>query len=240
MMHYKNKYEHIVSFGCMCSCARFLQINGFRSTSSFFDWIDSNIEANIKIVRNNFADVLNRKYLAQKYPTAKNCITNTLYNVTFVHLFDAYKTFDEQYQDVKTKSDIYISRFKQMINESLLLVYYCRSVDEQNWIIKNQKEIKKFCSDFNVDVAFIFNKSIDNEFFDFKSFIIPVNNIHKPFGGAVSWPFEQTDEIVSWLSDKYDLNKKNQNIHFFESNDNNDKRNVLNFFRRFKREKLLL
>lgn len=205
-------YNHIVPFGCMCSLTLYLRDAGFRSESLFFDWTDSNLKDNIALVRNDFNDFLNESLLTQDYKDQPHIITNTKYNLSYVHVFDRKTTFCRQYKKVKKYLERRIVRFKKALSDKCMLLYYCRKPDEAIWIGNHQQFIEAFCDEFNCDIVFIVNDKIDN--LNYLQFVIPSNETHKPFGGKVSFPFEKTDEIDSFLSLHFDCGKRANNLSF--------------------------
>lgn len=233
---YKKHYDYVASFGCMCSCAIFLRQNGFRSKSTFFDWLDSGIKENINILQKDFVLLLDKNYLSQKYPNELNCVYNSLYNITFVHLFDIYKTFDEQYEKVIAKVEKSIANFKTMLTKSLLLVYYCRKKEEQGWIVENQEFLRSFCMNYKVDIIFVFNYNNIPQDFIFAYFVIPFNNTHLPFGGGVSYPFTNCQALMEWIKDKYNEDDLKLNLLFEIKTKKRSKvsrwKNIINKFRK--------
>ena len=69
-------YKSVMSFGCMCSTALFLRKNGFRSESTIFDWFSSSLEANLKLLDNDFSDLLVKDYLYQPYKEFPHIVDN--------------------------------------------------------------------------------------------------------------------------------------------------------------------
>jgi len=129
--------KQIVSFGCMCSTALFLKKNGYRSFSSFFDWLDGGLFEYIKVVNNDFKDVLNYKFLVQKFTDFPQIITNVFYNFSFVHLFDERKTFRKQIKNISKKCSKQINNFKKALSsKNLILVYYIR---KKKKLVKSKK-----------------------------------------------------------------------------------------------------
>ena len=192
----------------MCSCALFLRKHGFRDVSCFFDWLTSYFFENIKLIENDFGDVLNSKFFIQEYTDNPHLVTNTKYKFVYTHVFDPKTTYTKQ----KTKVEKYINKrianFKKTFSDNSLLVYYCRDLEEQKKIENSTERIIDFINKFNTNIIFIFNNKVEADF-PFKTFVIPYNNIHKPIGGEVSYPFEggDTDELIDWLTERYDESK---------------------------------
>lgn len=213
MLCYKEKYSNIVSIGCMCSTALYLRSIGVRSCSSFFDWVDGNLKNNIELIENSFSNLFDRDLLVQKFDGCPHIVTNTKYGISFVHLFDPKKTFDKQYSKIKKETDKRIQNFYDSLKNNCLLVYYCRNKEEAKWIKNNQELLVNFCLKHQCNFIFIFNdKTIKLE--SFKSFVIPANNIHIPFGGPVSYLFEETSELDEFLISHYDPEKRKQNLAY--------------------------
>ena len=210
---YKDKYSNIVSLGCMCSTALYLKKIGVRSCSTFFDWLDGNLKGYLEIIENNFDDVLNKDLLVQKYESAPHIVTNKKYDVSFVHLFDSKKTFSSQEKYVKKYVKKHIDNFVRSLNNYCLLVYYCREKNEEDWIQNNQELLVKFCEQHHCDLIFVFNNK-EVKLNSFKSFFVPTNNIHKPFGGPVSYLFEDTAELDAFLISHYDPEQRKKNLQF--------------------------
>lgn len=197
----------------MCSVALYLKKIGVRSCSSFFDWNDSCLRDNIRIVDSNFRDVLNPCFFKQLYPEHPHIVTNTKFNLSYVHTFNPKRSLNNQIESVKKNVNKRINNFINSLNDNCLLVYYSRTTDENNWIKDNQHLIECFCSKHNCDILFVLNNDIDGEFL-FPKFVIPQNNIHKPFGGDVSYLFEETNELDEYILSRYDENKRKQNLAF--------------------------
>ena len=205
-------YNHIVPFGCMCSLTLYLRDAGFRSESLFFDWVDSNLKDNITLVNSNFLDFFNESYFTQNYKNEPHIITNKKYNLSYVHVFDRKVTFGRQYKKAKQYLEKRVMRFKEALKDKCMLLYYCRKRDEASWIENNQQLIEDFCKDNDCDIVFITNYKINN--LNFFQFLIPSNETHKPFGGEVSFPFEKTEEIDSFLRKHFDNKQMLMNLSF--------------------------
>ena len=214
-VEYKEKYNHIISFGCMCSCALFLKKFGFRDSSYFFDWLTSNIFGNIETIENDFKDVTNPGFFKQEYTDYPHLVTHTKYGFIYTHVFDAKTTYSKQSKQVNKYTFKRIQNFKKSLLDNSLLVYYCRDAEEQKEIEKSVNKLIEFTQKYSVDILFIFNNKVGSSF-PFKSFVIPYNNIHYPIGGEVSYPFEggDTEDMVSWLTSRYDENLRNKNLQF--------------------------
>lgn len=209
---FSNKiYENVVSFGCMCSLALYLRKLGLRSASCFFDWITSDIKNNMMLVNNNFSNFFDKELFKQQYPGYAHLITNTKYNFVYSHVFNPKETLEKQYSSVKRRVQKSINNFNKSIKNNCLLVYYSRDFNEINWIFNNQKIIDEFVKKNGCDILFIFNFDINGKFI-FPKFIIPQNNIHKPNGGGVSFPFENTEEIDAYLLSHYDPKRRMKNL----------------------------
>lgn len=206
-------YNNIVSFGCMCSTALYLKKIGVRSSSCFFDWLTSDLKHNMELVDSGFKDFFETKYFKQEFPGYSHLITNTKYNFVYTHVFNPKETMKKQYKRVKKHIQKSIDNFIKSINDNCLLIYYSRSKEECEWIKHNESAIHDFCSRHNCDMTFVLNFDIGNNF-QFKKIVIPQNNIHKPNGGGVSYPFECTEELDSFLISHYDENKRLKNINF--------------------------
>ena len=197
----------------MCSTAIYLKQSGFRSFSSIFDWADSTIEGNIRLVQNHFSHFLDKKYLTQNYKDYPSIITNTLYNYTFVHYFNDKITFEKQIKAIMRRSKKAIAHFYDALNTGqCTLVYYLRKNEEINWIKKNSTVIDNFVNNYKCTLIFISNYKFTLG--NYKVYVIPTNNVHKPFGGAVSFPFEKTEDIDLFLSDCISKNDRCKNIKF--------------------------
>ena len=214
-IEYKEKYNHIISFGCMCSCALFLEKYGFRDASYFFDWLTSNIFGNIEVIENDFAVVTNATFFKQEYDDYPHLVTHEKYGFIYTHVFDTKTTYVKQSKQVNKYISKRIQNIKNALLNNSLFVYYCRDKEEQKQIEKSANKILEFSQKYNVDILFIFNNEVSSSF-PFKSFVIPYNNTHYPIGGDVSYPFEggDTEEIVSWLTQRYDETLRNKNLQF--------------------------
>ncbi len=231
---YKDKYNHIISFGCMCSCALFLRKNGFRDSSYFFDWLTSDFFNNLFVVENDFTDVLNAKFFVQEYSNFPHLVTHKKYKFIYTHVFDTKQTYLKQQKRVEDYINKRISNFKNALSDNTLLVYYCRNKDEQHKIENSVDTIKQFVKQCGADIVFVFNNELSTSF-PFKSFVIPYNNIHHPIGGEVSYPFEGegTEQLIKWLDGRYDQTKKSNNLKFKEKR--NIFRFIINKFKKFKK-----
>ncbi len=197
------KYQSIMSFGCMCSTALFLRKNGFRSESTIFDWFSSNLESNLKLLDENFKDLLKREYLSQPYNDFPHIIDNEYYKISLNHLFNEYQTFDRQIKKVEKFCKKRIDRFVNNLKKGQsLLVYYSRDEKECDWISKNEDRLRNYCDLYGFDWLFITNYPLRKDF-SFPHFLIPFNNVHKPYGGNVSFPFENDEIIISYLKSHY-------------------------------------
>ena len=207
-----NTYNNVVSVGCMCSTAIYLRNLGVRSKSCFFDWINiESFETVIDLIESGFAGCIDEKYLRQNYKEHPHIVSNTKYGFDYVHLFDKKQTFKKQYNLVSNKVAKSITNFKESLSNDCLLVYYSRSSNDTNWIERNQKKILNFCCKYKCDIFFVLNFEVKENFL-FKKIIIPQNNIHKPFGGGVSYPFTNTEILNKFLLEHYSDKKRSRNL----------------------------
>lgn len=232
------KYENIISFGCMCSLALHLKELGLRSKSCFFDWVNcESINNNIRLVLDNFNGVFDKTYFVQKYTNSPHIVTNAKYKIDFVHLFNAKITLKKQYSRTKERVERSIRNFYNSANNNCLLIYYSRDENEKQWIISNQDVINSFCKKFNCDIAFVFSYKFD-DFLNYPKFIISENNIHKPFGGPVSYPFDGTVELDNFLLSHYDEHKRQKNLSYKKRKSIFKK--IGNFMYRFRKVRLII
>ena len=232
-----------VSFGCMCSTAIFLKDKGYRDRSSFFDWIDSNLIDNIRLVDCDFRFILDKRFLIQKYKDCPHIVSNELYNLSFVHLFDSKKEFDRQIQEIKNKVFKQINNFLSALNSGkCLLVYYLRREDEISEIEKRKTLVKSFLEKHSAELIIVSNFKKKISFL--KTFYIPYNNVHIPFGGNVSFPFSMTEDIESYLNMFVNPSEKERNLNFYKKQKRrlaiNIKRKIKNFIYRYKHVRLVI
>ena len=214
-------YKSVMSFGCMCSTALFLRKNGFRSESTIFDWFSSTLQANLKLLDNDFSNLISKEYLYQPYKDFPHIVDNKFYEISLNHLFSEYQTFKKQFKKVSRFCYKRIKRFKENLRDgNALLVYYSRDKEECEWISNNESLLEEYSARFSFDWLFITNYPL-KENFKYPHYVIPFNNIHKPYGGEVSFPFEKDEDIIKFLNEHYDETKKEKNLlykpkkHFF-------------------------
>lgn len=212
---YKEKYDYILSFGSMCSTSLFLRKNGFRSKSCFFDWLTSDFFGNMDAVNHDFEDYFSKRYLIQRFKDYPHLVTNERYGFTYSHVFNPKETFAKQEAKVKARIQRSIDSFKMCLKQNTLLVYYCRSDEEQNRILDSVEIIKTFCKKHKVDLVFIFNNVVSAAF-PFLSFVVPYNNVHHPFEDSVSYPIEgeESEKLLKWLGCRYDQKQKEANLRY--------------------------
>lgn len=210
------KYKHIISFGSMCSVALFLRENGFREGATIFDWLKSNLESNMKLIENNFLDLLNISYLTQKYTDHPEIIDNTYYDISLSHLFDETLSLKSNMKIVSRIIKNRTQRFFDFINDGpSLLVYYCYEKNDFKWIKDNVDKILNFKTKYKIDILFLSNYAFENDF-PFESFTLSFNSIHEPFGLHVTFPFDNCQFLVSYLSKRYDAKKIVTNLKYKE------------------------
>lgn len=205
-------YKHIVSFGSMCSVALFLRENGFREGATIFDWIRSNFKSNIELVENNFSDILNISYLAQKYINHPEIIDNVHYDISLSHLFDETLCLKSNLKNVSRIITNRVERFYSFINDGpSLLVYYCYEKKDFNWINCNIDKILDFKRKHKIDFLFLSNYAFVDSF-PFDNFLLSFNSVHDPFGLDVTFPFENAPFLVDYFSQRYDAKKTAINL----------------------------
>ena len=192
-----------MSFGCMCSTALFLRKYGFRSESTIYDWFSSSLLSNLKMLDDGFKNLLKKEYLYQPYKEFPHIVDNSFYDVSLNHIFDEYTSFKKQIKNVTKICNTRINRFMENLKSGgSLLVYYSRDEKECKWISKNQALLKGYCKKYGFDWLFITNYRLEDDFI-FPNYVVPTNNIHKPYGGGVSFPFENEKPIVDYLANHY-------------------------------------
>ena len=160
----------------------------------------------------DFRHILSKEYLIQPYKEFPHIVDNTFYEVSLNHMFNEYKSFDKQLNDVSNYCKKRIERFKAALREGkTLLVYYSRDEKECLWIASNSELLKSYCQKYGFDWLFITNYPLP-DCFSFPNFMMPINNIHKPYGGGVSFPFENEEMIVKFLANHYSEEKRKQNL----------------------------
>lgn len=192
----------------------FLKKNGYRSFSGIFDWVDSDLFRNIELVENGFKDLLLKKILAQPFAGYPNVVTNVKYNFSFPHWFDIKKSFEKQITNLSLRIDRKITRFYETIKKgSCLLVYYSRFKEDQDKILNSSDLIASFCQKYGCDFLFIFNFEVEKAF-DYPFFVIKQNNVHKPYGGPVSFPFDPEEPIIRFLDQRFSSEQKSINLTY--------------------------
>ena len=131
----------LISLGCNCECA--YQLSQRKLSGAFFpfDWIRTEDFNQIGImIEQNFRDFLNKKNLVvgQRNSTTSptRLISDTKYNMKFVHDFPWEKELEESYDSVKQKYDRRIARFYRALLTNKPIYFFRRDLVTKAQAIK--------------------------------------------------------------------------------------------------------
>ena len=163
------KYQNIISLGFFCGPAQEIKSIGLRNASYPFDWIISNFESVLLLLKNNFKDFLKEEFLiidkTEKELKETYVIKNTKYDIKFFHDFKKGYSIYEQLPEIKEKYNRRIQRLYKTIEKSTLFIRYIKDEEELFYIIHNLEDIKKFIKSFNLnnDIIFICNNDLNDK-----------------------------------------------------------------------------
>lgn len=202
------KYKNVISLGFFCSTALEMERIGLREFSGPFDWVISDFDKVLELIKNKFEGFLDEKYLYQKKVNPSHYV-NIKYNIRFFHDFDKYKSLKDQICSVKKKYSRRIERFYKRICEPTLFIRYIYDENECKFIEQNSSEICTFLKSFNKDneIIFIANNSI-------KSDKINIYNVEPDIDDSVARRFlEKNNELSVFLnSNIYDKDVRQSNL----------------------------
>ena len=149
----KHVFQNIISLGHCCAPAMQLEKFGYRKASYPFDWlIIRDFRLVLELIRNGYSNTgfLEEEYFAQA-KIKKNHYQNFKTKVRFLHDFDAYLPFKEQFPMFCQKYKRRMDRFQKDILQPTLFIRYIGDQEELNFISENLMEIesiiKEKCSD---------------------------------------------------------------------------------------------
>lgn len=95
-------YKHYISLGYNCQIAMALSRNGYRETSSPFDWLvtPNFVKSVLPHIENDFTDHLTRDNLIVS-EAVKTSFYDRKYNIAYGH--DIKHDFENEYESVKKK-----------------------------------------------------------------------------------------------------------------------------------------
>ena len=161
------KYQNIISLGFFCGPAQEIKSIGLRNASYPFDWIISNFESVLLLLKNNFIDFLEEKYLiidrTEKELKETYIVKNIKYDIKFFHDFKKVYTIHEQLTEIKEKYNRRIQRLYKTIKNPTLFIRYIKDEKELFYIKNNLKDIEEFIKSFNSnnDIIFICNNDLN-------------------------------------------------------------------------------
>jgi Putative papain-like cysteine peptidase (DUF1796) len=141
-----------VSLGSHCEIAVHLNANHLRKAAFPFDWLlTCNHDHFLLLLENDFSFFLDEQNLVQ-HPTSPYVLENTHYEIEFRHdwpfpdLWTDSARFSQQLQEMKTKYDRRINRFRQLRNYQGKVFFIRVAYDLQNdpnlyWGVKDIEQI---------------------------------------------------------------------------------------------------
>lgn len=158
-------FKHVISLGFFCSVSSEMEKIGLRGASYPFDWVISDFKSVIECIENDFDDFLNYNNIVQ-YENERSYYYDKKYKIHFYHDFSKYIDLNTQLDNVKSKYDRRIERFKNDIKESTLFLRYIESNIELDYIEKNYEYIIRLLKKFNSEneLILIANNDISSSF----------------------------------------------------------------------------
>ena len=161
------KYQNIISLGFFCGPAQEIKSIGLRNASYPFDWIISKFDSVLFLLKNNFEDFLEEKYLKFDNKELKDTyiVKNVRYDIKFFHDFKKNHTVHEQLKEVQEKYNRRINRLYENIKKPTLFIRYIKDEMELNYIRHNIGEIREYLRSFNEnnEIVFICNSDLNKE-----------------------------------------------------------------------------
>lgn len=208
-MDNQNQYfSHIISLGFFCSTALELERLGLRDNSMPFDWCISEWNGVERLLKNHFKGFLDYHLLYQNSNNPR-IYKNIEYGISFHHDFDKYKSLKMQLMNVQEKYMRRIERFYTNILEPTLFVRYIMNQEELKYLEYNYSFISRFLCQFcpENNIIFIGNSELGNS-------SLPYYIVEKDENDSVARePFSQNTLIYEMIENRYDHNKKEQNLN---------------------------
>ncbi len=213
------KFQHVVSLGQACSTAAALSRLGLRESSGPFDWIISNIQLNMTLIKNHFEDFLNPDNLVHRHhPLNNGQYFDQKYNIGFIHDFDPLQDappLSEQIEGVQAKYRRRIDYLYRALNESVLLVKGIGDYDAA-YINEHIDELRAYIKSYHPNNEFLFfcQQQIDHSKY-------PNIKIHEigfnPHDHISGKSFDDDPTLIAYLTDpaNYPVEKRAKNLDFF-------------------------
>lgn len=135
----KYSFQNIISLGHFCAPAMQLEKYGFRRASYPFDWlIIRDFRLVLYLIQNGYSDTdfLEPSCFAQA-KKKKMYYQNVKTKVRFLHDFDAFRSFEQQWDDFSNKYTRRMLRFQRDISTPTLFIRYIGSKEELCFISNN-------------------------------------------------------------------------------------------------------
>lgn len=168
------KYKNVISLGYWCGPALELRRTGFRSASFPFDWLIVDFREVIRLIESGFQDFFVCDNMAQ-YESNPYYYIDTIHGTEFYHDFDAYKSFDAQFNEISEKYNRRIKRFYKEIESPTLFIRYLKNEEECEWIQGHLEGIIKLLKKSNQKNTIVFVGDVTYSSY-FSDFFYPITN----------------------------------------------------------------
>lgn len=149
----EKKYENCISLGWFCGTATSMGRCGLRSHSGPFDWYFSDFESVLKMLETDFSDFMKKENLVVDKDDCK-VFRDIKYGFCYNH--DIEYDFEAEYPQIYRKYMRRVERFLCDVQKPTCFIRAVRSVEEIQFIEKNESYIHNIVKKGNSDNEIIF------------------------------------------------------------------------------------
>ncbi len=212
------KFQHVIAFGCACNVAAGLSRLGLREHSGPFDWIMSNMQLNLTLIKNGFRDFMLKENLIHRHhPMNNGQFFDQYYHIGFIHDFDPSQnapSLDEQYPIVRARYQRRIDYLMESLKEPTLLVHSFWG-HEVTYLEEHIDEIMATIKSFHPDndIIFMTNECDPADHPKLKLYKVNVYDDDHVLGRS----FDDDPELKAFLmsDETYPVEKRAKNLSFF-------------------------
>lgn len=208
-------FDNFISLGYKCKVAASMQKYGLRSFSGVFDWCCSELKGIIKVMDNDFLDLLHKEDLVMMENPLK--FKNIKYDIIFEH--DIKTSFDEEYEQICIKYMRRIERFRAKVKNNTCFIRWVMNQNEIAYIMKNLEYINYVIKNKNPNNKIVYlieeSLSVPSSDIDYYKIKDDIHIVKYRDVEDLRSLFDTNNEFINFCIDNFDKSIRYNNIIYY-------------------------
>jgi len=206
-------YREVISLGWFCGTASSMSRYGYRSSSTPFDWVYSELKGILKLIDEDFEGFMSKDNIKFVDGKPKEFI-DTKYGMHFIH--EIKNNFENEYEIILNRYKKRIQNFRAISTKGVVYLRAVRNQDELNYLTQHQQYIRQVVTKYNSNNQIIYllpeylvlEPNIELNYFNLKS-SYDGSSIE-----ALRGMFNKNQEIIEYLDNIINPIARNENLLF--------------------------